>query len=486
MFQPIALKVEGNEFLVARVTAQEFGFCPEYIWNPSPTAQHRTEPWPVPKKLVIGIFGNEDTCAKFSPPPFAVGILGGGRKMLLAVAADPGWHLWNQVEFAADREGVSVRIDLEGHSDPQKLASHLRITLTSGEQDESLLALLSRGLGSLYPDAYRESSQPIPEWWKRPIYCGWGDQVSLSMYLEGVGPEPRALAYNTQGLYERWIRRLEEAGLPFGTVAIDSGWSPAGTLKPNKDNWPNLKEFTRRQHEAGRKVLLWIATWLWDGLPDEWCVFADGVKLCADPTNPEYRKYLREQVHELLSPEGFDADGFKIDQLAYSPSERRPRGGPQFGRTDYYPTPKTPIRLAGSSWGCELLHQLQLDIYSAAKAAKPDCLITSSTVHPYFHDTLDMVRIHDMGAVAKDIFAAMGARADLGKAALPKKLTDSDDWIHTDYDLWLRYTSGSAVIGVPCIFYSDRFMLNWYAEPATSEIPLSDLKKIAAAWSKTS
>ncbi len=481
----IFFKPDEKEFLAARVTPEDLGFRPDRIWNPSPARDHRTEPWPLPKTLAIGIFGNEDTGAKFSPPPFAVGIIGKGRQTLLAVGADAGWHLWNEIEFIADTEGVTVRIDLEGHSDPEEVASHVRIALTSGEKDESLLALLARGLCELYPDAYNKPSQPLPSWWSRPIYCGWGDQVSLSMWLEGVGPEPRGVAYNTQGLYERWIRRLEQAAVPFGTVTVDGGWSPAGTLKPCKDKWPDLKEFTRRQHAAGRKVLLWLATWLWDGLPDEWCVFMDGIKLCADPTNPEYRKYLREQVYELLSPEGMNADGFKIDQLAYSPSEHQPRGGAQFGRTDFYPPPKNPIRLAGRGWGCELLYLLQREIYSAAKSAKPDCLITSSTVHPYFHDTLDMVRLHDMGNVARDIFAAMGARADLANAALPGKLIDTDDWVHTDYDLWLRYTAGSGAIGVPCIFYADRFMLNWFAEPATREVALTDLQEIAKAWKES-
>jgi hypothetical protein len=305
------------------------------------------------------------------------------------------------------------------------------------------------------------------------------------MWLEGVGPEPRALAYCIQGLYERWIRRLEQADVPVGTVIIDAGWSPAGAWEPHTERWPDLKRFIARQHAAGRRVLLWLATWLWDGLPDEWCVFCDDVKLTADPTHPDYVRFLRDKVRTLLCPDGYDADGFKIDQLAYVPSERAPRGGPRFGRTAHHPPPKTRIRLAGPGWGCELLWRLQREIYAAAKAAKPDALITSSTVHPYFHDTFDMVRLHDMGHVAPDIFAAMKARSDLARAALPGKPIDTDDWIHSDYDLWMRYTSGSTALGVPCIFYAERFMLNWKAEPATRLVPLSDLRRIGRAWRKS-
>ena len=198
------------------------------------------------------------------------------------------------------------------------------------------------------------------------------------MWLEGPGPEARALAYCLQGLHERWLRRLDDAEAPVGSIIIDAGWSPAGVWEPDTVKWPDLRGFIDAQHQMGRKVLLWLATWLWDGLPDEWCVFAGDMKLTVDPTNPDYMACLRERVARMVSPEGLDADGFKIDQLAYCPNQRRPRGGPRFGRTDSYEAPDEPIRLHGDSWGCELLYRLQKAIYDAAKSAKPDCLITSS------------------------------------------------------------------------------------------------------------
>ncbi len=471
--------------LICSVSPAQLGFAPQSLWNPSPSVDHRVAPWPVPKKLQIGIFGNPDTAAKYSPPPLAVGVLGQGRRSIVMVVCDAGWHLFNDVDFEATADGVTVRIDLEGQSDAARVAQHARVVIFPGQAEEPLFPLLTRALAGAYPDAFKKPSKPDPAWWDRPIYCGWGDQVTHSQWLQGVGPEPRAIACAIQGLYERWINRLDSAGVPFGTIIIDAGWSPTGTLKPDEDRWPDLKGFIKRQHDKGRKVLLWAATWLLDGLKDEWCLHCDGVKITADPTNPEYRDYLRKQVHQLISPDGFDADGFKIDQLAFSPSTINPWGGFQFGRCYHLPSPKTPYKFATPGlWGIELLHQLQHDIYSAAKAAKPDCLVTSSTVHPYFHDTLDMVRLHDMGHVAKDIFEAMGVRAGLAKAALPHKPIDTDDWVHSDYDLWLRYTSGSRVLGVPCIFYAERFMLDWAKEPATKEVPIEDLRKIAQAWSQ--
>lgn len=468
--------------VVVELSPAELGLVPSRVWNPSPSREHRTEPYALPQSLHIGIFGNELTSAKFSPPPFAVIVEDAeGRMALVSVAADDGWHRWNGVDFEAQADRVRVAIDLEGQTSPTEAIAHVRVEVFEANEGESRHELLARGLARQYPEASARAVE-MADWWQRPIYCGWGDQVSTSMWLEGPGPEARALAYCIQGLYERWIARLDEAEVPFGTTIIDHGWSPAGSWQVDETRWPDLKGFIAREHERGRKVLLWIATWLWDGLPDEWCVFVDGRKLMADPTHPDYLAYVQAQVHHLLSAEGLDADGFKIDQLAYAPCQRRPRGGSRFGSTAYYDEPRELIRLHGDGWGAELLHAYQKAIYDAAKSAKPDALITSSTVHPYYHDTFDMVRLHDTGPVVGDVIESMRGRSDLSRAALPGKPIDADDWVHSDYQRWMDYTMRSHMLGVPCIFYGERFMLNWKHEPTTSLIPIEDLRRIAEAW----
>ncbi|MDO9542235.1 MAG: hypothetical protein Q7J98_07930 [Kiritimatiellia bacterium] len=473
--------VPRGECLIGQVTNETIGFVSSRVWNPSPSNQHRTEPYDLPMTIRIGIESTEETFAKFSPAPFAVVVERDNRKALVAVTAEPGRHCWNQVDFRVQEDGIEVKIDLEGHSNPVEMARHVRIAVISGWPEETRHAILERGLRQLYPASISPSA--VPGWWLKPSYCGWGDQVSMSIWLEGLGPEPRAIAYCTQGLYERWLRRLEAGNVPVGTVTIDHGWSPAGSWVPDTVRWPDLKGFIARQHAAGRRVLLWIAAWLWDGLPDRLCVLCDGVKLVTDPTNPDYLDYIRRQVAILLGPDGYDADGFKIDQLAHSPNERHPCGGSRFGDTRFYEPAACPMRLAGDGWGCELLYRLQKTIYAAAKAAKPDALVTSSTVHPYFYDTFDMVRLHDTGLVKDgDIMSAMKVRADLARAALPGKPIDADDWISVDYAGWLKYTSGSRCIGVPCIFFAERFILNWTAEPATRLIPMRDLRLIAESW----
>jgi alpha-glucosidase (family GH31 glycosyl hydrolase) len=132
---------------------------------------------------------------------------------------------------------------------------------------------------------------------------------------------------------------------------------------PDPLRWPDLKGFIERQHDAGRRVLLWIATWLQEGLPKEWCIHSGRIPLVADPTNPAYRRFLADQVHQLLSPKGYDADGFKIDQLAFVPSERLSWACVRYGRCEELPACHPRIRATGSAWGCELLYQLQKDIY---------------------------------------------------------------------------------------------------------------------------
>jgi hypothetical protein len=221
--QIMTFEPEGD-MLCAHLSPGDFGFIPEQVWNPSPSVRHRTAPYELPMTVTTGIQGNEVTGAKFSPPPFAVELEGRGERALVAVAADAGWHLWNEVVFDCCREEVQVKIDLEGNSPPREVAEHARLLMLPAAAGEPRHALLRRGLLDCCPDARDELEGP--EWWRRPIYCGWGDQVSTSVWLEGPGPESRALAYCLQGLYERWLNRLEEAEVPIGTVIIDAGWSP--------------------------------------------------------------------------------------------------------------------------------------------------------------------------------------------------------------------------------------------------------------------
>lgn len=473
--------VADGEFVRANISPEQLGFTPQGSSDLDPFNENtQTNQYDsLPQIYSIGMQ------SKFSPRPYAVVIYGSNnQKVLVAVAGEAGWHLWNFAEFQISSQGAKISLDLEGHSDLAQVLEHVKLRLVHAESGESDHNLLARGLQQIYPKVRKNIlAKSNLSWWSQPIYCGWGDQVSTAMWMEGVGPEARAITYCTQGLHERWVARLDEANVPFETIIIDNGWSPAGTWEPDVNKWPDLRRFIDKQHQAGRKVLLWLAAWLWEGIPDEWCIFAGDEKLTVDPTNPKYREFVRKQVHRLLSPDGFNADGFKIDQLSYCPTQRKPRGGAQFGRTNCLDEVTQTMKLYDQSkWGCELMYLHQKDIYDAAKSAKPDCLITSSTVHPYFYDSFDIVRLHDTGLVEGDVIDSMRSRADVVSAALPGMPIDADDWVIHDYDQWMDYTSRSHMLGVPCIFYTERFMLNFQSEPTTYKIPLEDLRTIGKNW----
>ncbi len=488
----IDFKASGKSHISAIITPEMLGFVPKRAWCPVPTETHRTESYRLPKTIRTGTYDTPEACAKLTPNPVAIVAEGDCNKTLVCVKADCGWHLWNLAEFVASKSGVEVRIDLEGHSTPSRVAKHVSVLLVDIRDGETPMELLTRGLTKAYPAAYRKSAD-APDWWCRPNYCGWGDQVAMSLALEGPGDEQRANNYCTQGLYERWLARLEQAEVPIGTVTIDAGWSLGGVWDPLYTRWPDLRGFIDRQHDKGRRVLLWIPTWFCEGLPDEWCVHSGKTKLVADPSNPAYRCFVKAQVHKLISPDKgcYNADGFKIDQLQYVPCEHRVRGCSVLGSPFFVkpprksaknPAPKLPkMKVAADRWGMELLYLHQKDIYAAAKCAKADALVTSSTVHPYFYDTLDMVRLHDTIFTGCDVFDGMKLRAELSRATLPAALIDTDDWISDEYDKWLDYTLRSSELGVPCLFYAEHFV--HYGKKA-DKLPMKDLKKLARAWRK--
>jgi hypothetical protein len=418
-------KLQFANDLTLTVGAGTLGFSPDRVWCGTPDRRQKNPLRKVPASVSIDLLNTNEACASFSPSPFAIVVEQGTRRALMQVVADAGWHRWNSLRFEVDASGVRAVVDLEGHTAIDRARRHIRLMCVDAESGEGRVELLARGLAAAYPAA--SAPRDVPDWWLRPSYCGWGDQVGISLHFEGPGSEARALAYCTQGLYERWVNRLDAARVPVGTITIDAGWSSGGVWKPWTAQWPDFKGFIKRQHERGRKVLLWAGTWLHEGLPDEWCFHSGSGRLCCNPENRAYRKFLRRQVQELLSPDGYDADGFKIDQNAWAPREHRAFSAEHGIRVMEVPNAATAVTPAASTWGCELLYDLQKQIHDAAMSVKPDALLTSSTIHPMFHDTLSMARLHDTGASRGSVLKPMRARAELAAAALPQHPRDADD-----------------------------------------------------------
>src|SRR5690606_31690648 len=119
-----------------------------------------------------------------------------------------------------------------------------------------------------------------------------------------------------------------------------------------------------------------------------------------------YEARLRTAVRNMLSPDGYDADGFKIDFTARIPSG--------YG-----------LRIHEEVWGLELMRRYLSIIYSEAKQTKPDALIIAHTPHPYLADVVDMIRLNDIN-MDKDVNRAMLHRAKVAMLACPEAIIDTD------------------------------------------------------------
>jgi hypothetical protein len=136
----------------------------------------------------------------------------------------------------------------------------------------------------------------------------------------------------------------------------------------------------------------------------------------------------------MLSPDGLDADGFKVDFTGRTPSGAN-------------------LDHAGGAWGVALLHELMRVFYGAAKEAKPDALVITHTPHPAFVDVTDMIRLNDViGGV--DLVEQMAFRADVVRAALPEVPIDTDDWRVPDKRSWRQFLDSKPGIGVPSLYYA--------------------------------
>lgn len=403
-----------------------------------PNPAHATGIRPIAEPAVIGVTGDGEPGRHhwfFTPAPlyyaFApederewvdLGLVAPVEELTFVEAAyaprDGGWHL---------------ALDYEGHTEVDGAFTAPAVVLTPGVPDP--LTGLRRHRDDLVA---RGAAPPVeerrpPGWWSEPIFCGWGAQCHVAD-SSGVGI---AADYATQERYDVFLGRLEEEGLVPGTVVLDDKWQAAyGTNEPDETKWPDLRGWIAARHERGQKVLLWWKAWDPEGLPPELCVRnSDGAPVALDPSNPATREALRESVRAMLSPDGLDGDGLKIDFTARTPSGRA-------------------LEHHGPAWGIALLHELLAVVYEAAKGAKPDALLLTQTPHPAFVDVADMIRLNDMIGGHESVVPQMRFRADLTRAALPELLIDTDDWQIPSLAAWREYLEVKSELGVPSLYYA--------------------------------
>ena len=272
-----------------------------------------------------------------------------------------------------------------------------------------------------------------PDWWSRPIFCGWGEQAALQKKSGGAQKD-----YATQKDYTQMVERLEAYGLNPGVIIIDAQWQDAyGSSLPDLTRWPDLRAFADAEHRKGRRVVLWFRSWYPEGLSQEECIEYLCTACGADPTSGKYRARMRETIHTLLSDEPgcYNCDGFKIDFANCMPLGK------------YVSCHEKGV------YGVELLKRFFTMMRDFAKAAKPDVLINCSCAHPYFDEIVDQARIHDYWGTMRNTPEVMAHRAKLCKAAMEDVLIDTDAGgvgSRRDFQRWMK---AQPELGIPDLYY---------------------------------
>lgn len=392
----------------------------------------------------------------FTPPPFcfafahedAAGLLWAG----IGVEAAPGENSFAEYRYSGGHGTFFLTLSYEGHT---AVDGRYRLPAIGFDFAEDPYDAVAAHVRALRQEGYvpSERAAAATDWWRTPIFCGWGAQCYLASLEQGHPAD-----FARQETYEGFLSGLAMNQVEPGIVVLDDKWQASyGGNEVEEAKWPDLPGFVARQHAAGRHVLLWLKAWDPEGVPAAECITnAGGLPIAVDPTNPAYERRLRAAVRRMLSPDGYDADGFKIDFSARIPS------GPG-------------LRSFGRLWGLELMRRYLQIIYEEAKQVKAEALIMTHTPHPYLADIVDMIRLNDMN-VGTDIVRAMQHRARIATIACPGAVIDTDNWPVTDRATWRAYLPLQAQLGVPSLYYASH--VDATGEPLLAE----DYELIRSVW----
>lgn len=439
------------------------------VFNPTPTEPVQVVR-PSSSSVVLGVVGDADPGRLhgiFSPPPLLFGF---GRGLPLTATGVPAgeWLGVSVVGAVADLTftqcsyqpvdgGYLVNLDYDGHTTVSGRWRSPSLVLRPAETPWQVIRDYRNDLSAR---GFVLRSEQVPyAWWRQPIFCGWGAQCAASLLAGKPAP---ALA--RQDFYDDLLVGLAAADLNPGTIVIDDQWqSDYGMMTLDEDKWPDLRGWIAGQHELGRKVLLWWKSWDPGSIPASECVVDPaGRPVSVDPSNPAYRARVQQIVHDLLSEEGLNADGFKIDF-----TQRAPMG--------------SSLSAAGPQWGIAALHLLLETIYRAAKATRGDALIITHTPHPSFGDVCDMVRLNDVlrldpAGVPVSVVDQLRFRYSVVNAALPDHLIDTDQWPMPSREQWLAYADEQPRLGIPALYYVRSI------DNSQEFITADDLHAIALGW----
>ena len=430
-----------------------------------------------------------------TPPPYLY--LLGKKEMQnwvsMGLAVTPGENTFCEYQYSGG-EGFGFNLTYDGNTEVAGCWQSPKMIIAPSSSADVYEALKEYTL-YLRQNEYvkTQNREKQPQWWSKPIFGGWGEQMYLSDYFrlykeKNISDGCGAAGANhcTRSAYDKMLAELEDKGVDPTILIIDNRWfHPDRRLEVDEQAWPNMREFIDNQHAKGRKVILWVS--MWDDLPhknaidlnpDWYGQYKDNssynleintdvfYKACnlekkkirkllnneavegsegkinyfVNPQNKDYEESLRKRIDYLLSPDGLDADGFEFDYThsVFSCSPHRLKDSNE-GK---------PI-----VWGMEFLHSLLKIYYDQAKKTKPESLIIAHTFNPYFDDVVDMLRLQDIYTDFLEINNQMEHRAKIAGIVAPGCRVHTDQHPMPSLHAWRKYMPFQPQIGNPCLYY---------------------------------
>lgn len=396
---------------------------------------------------------NEIGLGYFAPPPFVYPFFTEGEPgwFGLGLTARPGQYNFDRFLL---RRGLRLELPLYNRTLVEDEWEAPGIWGGPGADALDVVAAYSQWHYRTGLCARHSGYDTAPDWWKGPIFCGWGEQQTLAKHVDEA-----ATAFATQENYTRMLQTLNEKGLRPRILIIDAQWQESyGNLVVDQTKWPDLRGFADRAHAQGIKVLLWIRSFHAEGLPRDECVTSLTNPIAADPTNPAFIERTRRNIHTLLSDAAgcCNCDGFKVDFI------------------NCIPEGENIVACEPGIYGVELVKRWLHLVYTAAKAAKPEALLNVSCAHPYLAEDSDQIRLHDYHGELNAACSVMGYRAQIAGAVYPGITLDCDSGGVFNHRDFLRYMRYQPAIGVPDLY--------WLSP--TYDVPFSeaDFAVIRTAW----